>query len=136
MAPAFLVNLRAKLDEKKMRIINFVSYGLIVFTILMRILTAEDVEGRYDHVPSGFFWMQIVWTLIVVAFLVMGEIQKPLNMIAKFPMIISRKGKGVILIATALPLIANNIWAFILCSIIILVGAFNIFIGWGDKIIM
>ena len=61
-----------------------------------------------------------------------GEFRAPLVVLQNFPLLISRTGKGFIIILVTIPLIGPNFYIVVLCILISLIGALSVWLGWSN----
>jgi hypothetical protein len=73
--------------------------------------------------------MTFIWTFIIAAGLVMGEIKMPAPVFEYFPLLLSRCTRGYIMIFLTFPNTAGEGFTIFLCVIICLAGIFNIWFG-------
>jgi hypothetical protein len=73
--------------------------------------------------------MFFIWTLIIDAALLIGEIRTPAKVIEYFPLLLSRSGRGFLMIFLAFPNVAGEFCTIFLCILICLAGFANIWLG-------
>ena len=61
-----------------------------------------------------------------------GELFCPPILIANYPLLASRMGRGAIIILIGLPLLSWNFWIILLILISTLIGALNVWAGKND----
>ena len=117
----------------RLRITNFIAYGLLILGIVLRFILSESDQEGVGDTPTFLFICQLVLTTIFVLLLICGEIHKPAAILYCFPLLMSKVGRGSIIIMISLPVtnfldVVTAIIA-ILCAI---VGALNIVVGFND----
>ena len=117
----------------RLRICNFVTYGLILLGIIIRFFVSDEKDDGIGDTPSFLFVSQAILTFLFVALLIAGELHKPAAIMMCFPLLMSRTGRGVIIVMLSLPL-TNFLEAYtaILMIITTTVGVINISLGCKD----
>ena len=73
-------------------------------------------------------------TIIMLLLLVMGELHKPTAFLICFPLVMSRTGRGAIILMVSLPLTNfSDIWTVFLAIICSCIGVINIMMGFNDS---
>ena len=78
------------------------------------------------------FFIQTILTVMHALFIISGEILAPMALIAQYPLLMSRVGRGSIMILLGLPLFAPDFFIWLCVVPILLIGILNVWIGWGD----
>ena len=117
----------------RLRITNFVACGLIILGVILRAIVAADEDEGVGGTPVFLYIVQLVLSLIFVGMLICGELHKPAAILMCFPLLMSRAGRGVIIMVLALPV--TNFYDFSTALIAIVctaIGVVNISIGFRD----
>merc|ERR1712194_624575 len=120
-----------KLTEKTLGCINTVACSGIIFTNLLRWFVKSDTKEGIDGIPIMLFFVQTVLTIMFAVFVICGEFRKPLMLVQNFPLLVSRLGKGALIILVTIPLIGPNFLVVLLCILICLIGALSVWLGWS-----
>ena len=125
--------LKAKAEDKltgtKLATLNTVACVGIIFTNILRYFVKADNKEGIDGIPLMLFFVQTVLTIMFAVFVICGEIRKPLSLVQNFPLLVSRTGKGIIILLVTVPLISLNFFVILLCLIICLIGALSVWLG-------
>ena len=116
-----------------MRITNFVTYGLILLGVILRAIVASEEDEGVGGTPVFLYIVQLVLSIIFVGMLICGELHRPVAILMCFPLVMSRVGRGVIIIILALPV--TNFYDFSTALIMIIaavIGGINIYLGIND----
>ena len=117
----------------RMRITNFVTYGLIILGVILRAIVSDEADEGVGGTPVFLYIVQLLLSIVFVGMLICGELHKPVAILMCFPLVMSRVGRGVIIIILALPV--TNFYDFSTALIMIIttvIGAVNIYIGFND----
>mmetsp|Transcript_11947 Transcript_11947/g.15270 ORF Transcript_11947/g.15270 Transcript_11947/m.15270 type:complete len:164 (+) Transcript_11947:1-492(+) len=126
----FLIDL---LTPPRLRITNFIVYGLIVLGLILRAIVADEADYGVGRTPVYLYVVQLVLTLLFVGMLVCGELHRPAAILMCFPLLMSRVGRGAIIIILALPVTNWLDFSTVLIALIgAAVGGINIAIGFED----
>ena len=120
-----------KLTEKKLGALNTVACAGIIFTNILRYFVKSDKKEGIDGIPILLLFVQTVLTIMFAVFVICGELRKPLTLVQNFPLLVSRTGKGIIIILVTVPLIGLNFFVILLCLLICLIGALSVWLGWS-----
>ena len=120
-----------KLTEKTLGCINAVACSGIIFTNILRWFVRSDKKEGIDGIPIMLFFVQTVLTIMFAVFVICGEFRKPLMLVQSFPLLVSRLGKGVLIILVTIPLIGPNFLVVLLCILICLICALSVWLGWS-----
>ena len=63
---------------------------------------------------------------------IVGELHKVPAVLGKFPLLMSRSGRGVLLVMTGLVIWCLNVPVLVMINPAIFVGILNIWLGWGE----
>lgn len=95
-------------------------------------MTDEDDSG-IGNTPTFLFIVQFVMTFVMVGLCILGELHKPSSIMMCFPLLMSRTGRGAIILAVSGPITNFGDFFTALISIIgISVGILNISLGCND----
>ena len=101
--------------------------------VLIRFFVSESTDEGIGETPQFLFISQAILTFLFVGLLVCGELHKPAAIMMCFPLLMSRTGRGVIIVMFSLPL-TNFLEAYTALIMIICVtmGSINIALGCKD----
>ena len=119
------------LTPNRLKVINLITCGLIVFTNILRFFVKDDSDG-INGTPLMLFLVQTVLTITYGVFIVCGELFCPPILLANFPLLISRSGRGALIVLISLPLMCANGWIILLVVVTTLIGLLNVWLGWKD----
>ena len=117
----------------RLRITNFVTYGLIILGVILRAIVSEEEDPGVGGTPVFLYIVQLVLTLMFTGMLICGELHRPAAILMCFPLLMSRLGRGIIIIVLSLPV--TNFYDFSTALITIVataVGVMNCIIGFRD----
>ena len=82
------------------------------------------------------FIIQFILTVLLVLMLISGEIHKPAAVLVCFPLLMSRMGRGAIILMLGLP-ITNflEFWTAVIAIVVACVGILNMSLGWRDGVV-
>ena len=125
--------LREVLNPSLLKKINFVTYGLMCFGLILRFFTADSEYTGFNKTPTFLFICQFIITIVFILFLISGEIHKPAGLLLCFPLLMSRLGRGTIILMLSMP-ITNllNFWCALIAIFCSIVGIINMSVGWHD----
>ena len=119
--------------QPRLRVTNFVIYGLIALGIILRFILADEGENGVGRTPTFLFIVQLLLTFVFLGLLICGELHKPVSILMCFPLLMSRVGRGAIIIILALPVTNWLDFSTILIALVgAAVGTLNISVGWHD----
>ena len=117
----------------RLRVLNYVAYGLMAFGMILRFLVTAEEDSGIGRTPFLLFIVQFVVTYAFIAMLIMGEMHKPAAILLCFPLLMSRLGRGSIILMLSLPITnmleIGTTMIMIICACI---GIFNMILGWKD----
>lgn len=125
--------LKEFLTAPRLRVTNFISCGLIVLGIILRFVVSDEEDEGVGGTPTFLYIVQFLLTLLFVTMLICGELHKSPVILRNLPLLMSRSGRGVIMLFIALPV--TNFYDFITVLIALvaaLIGILNICIGYHD----
>ena len=126
------VSMRLFFSEKKMLVLNCVAVGFLILGSIVRFATTPEGKRGFEGTPAGQYVMMFLWNLWFCALIIMGEVKKPESILVKWPLLVSRTGKGWILIWLSFFFFSRH-WFPVLCCVIgIIIGGINIFVGFPD----
>ena len=104
--------------------------------LILRFFLSEEDDGGIGRTPMFLYIVQFFLTVVLVLMLISGEIHKPAGILMCFPLLMSRVGRGAIILMLSLPL-TNFLEAYtaILAIICACVGVLNMSLGWRDGVI-
>merc|ERR1719350_1991558 len=91
-------------SPQRLRILNFITYVLIFFGLILRFFVAESGDNGIGKTPMFLYIIQVVLTIFLMLLLICGEIHKPVAVLVCFPLLMSRVGRGSIILMVSLPL--------------------------------
>ena len=117
---------------QRLKVINFIAYGLIILGLILRFFNADDGKG-IGKTPAFLFITQVALSCIMVTLLILGELHKPVSIMVCFPLLMSRTGRGTIIVMIGAP-VTNflNFFTAVISIIAISVGILNISLGCND----
>ena len=122
------------LRDKRLRNLNFVAFGLVILGLILRPISSGDEDSGVGNTPTFLFALQFIITIIMLILLVMGELHKPTTFLICFPLVMSRTGRGAILLMISLPLTNfESILTVLLAIICSTIGVINIIMGFHDS---
>ena len=103
------------------------------FGLILRFFVNDDEASGFNNTPAFLFICQFILTIIFILFLISGEIHKPAGLLLCFPLLMSRLGRGTIILMLSMP-ITNflSFWTVLIALICSAVGILNMSIGWRD----
>ena len=119
------------LTPNRLKVINLITAGFIIFTNILRFFVKDDSEG-INGTPLMLFVVQTVLTVTYAVFIVCGELFCPPILLANFPLLISRTGRGALIILISLPLMCAHFAIILLVVLTTLIGVLNVWLGWKD----
>ena len=112
---------------------NFIIYGLIALGLILRFIVADEDDNGVGRTPTFLFIVQLILTFIFIGMLICGELHKPVALLMCFPLLMSRVGRGAIIIILSLPVTNFLDFSTVLIALIgAVVGGINISLGWHD----
>ena len=82
------------------------------------------------------FIIQFILTVLLVLMLISGEIHKPAAVLVCFPLLMSRMGRGAIILMIGLPLTNFlEFWTVVIAIVVACVGILNMSLGWRDGVV-
>ena len=105
---------------------------LIIFTNVLRYTVRDPAKEGFDGMPTMIFFIQTVLTMMHAVFIIFGEMMAPMGVIGQYPLLMSRVGRGSIMVLLGLPLLAANFFIWLCVVPILLIGVLNVWIGWND----
>ena len=114
------------------KVANVLAGALIIVTNILRFVVKPDDEKGIDGTPVMLFLIQTLLTIVHAVFVVCGELFCPPVIIANYPLLASRMGRGAIIILVALPLLSWNFFIIILVLLIVAIGVLNVLAGRND----
>merc|ERR1712013_67476 len=94
---------KVKLTPTSFKILNFAACGLIIFANVLRFFVSEKGDDGIDGTPLMLFFIQTILTIMHALFVICGELFCPPVLLANYPLLVSRMGRGAIIILIALP---------------------------------
>ena len=134
-AKAAAAKAKVKLTPPILKVINIITCLLIIFTNLLRYFVRKDNKEGIDGCPIALFFVQTVLTIMHAVFIICGELWCPPILIANYPLLVSRVGRGALIVLVGVPLTGPNFFVVVLVFLIALVGLINIWIGWDDPVV-
>ena len=95
--------LKEFLTPPRLRVTNFIAYGLIILGLILRAVLADPADSGIGRTPTFLFVVQLILSLLFVALLICGELHRPVAILMCFPLLMSRVGRGAITLCLALP---------------------------------
>ena len=128
---------RDKLEElfrdKRLRNLNFFAYGLIFIGLILRFLVTDAEDSGIGDTPYFLFIVQFIITIIFVMLLLFGEMHRPAPILICFPLLMSRSGRGALIMMLGIPITNfTDIWTVIIAAIVTTIGVINFIIGFRD----
>ena len=121
------------LTPPRLRVTNFVVYGLLILGLILRAIVADEDDDGIGRTPTFLYIVQLVLTILFVGMLICGELHKVPAILMCFPLLMSRAGRGAIILILSLPVTNFLDFSTVLIAIIgATVGVFNISIGSHD----
>ena len=114
------------------KVLNISAAALIIFTNILRFVVKPDDKEGIDGTPVMLFIVQTILTVLHAIFIICGELFWPLVILANYPLLVSRMGRGIIIVLVAVPLLSWNFFIIVLVLLIILIGLLNVFAGKND----
>ena len=136
MCPTGIEDFFNPIQNKRLKILNFFTYGLIGFGLILRFFVSDSGDNGIGRTPMFLFIIQFVLTILLILMLICGEIHKPIAVLVCFPLLMSRVGRGAIIFMVSLP-ITNflDFWTVIIAIICGCVGILNMSLGWRDGVV-
>ena len=83
--------------------------------------------------PTFLYIVQFIFSYVFLMLLVMGEMHKPVPILLCFPLLMSRVGRGIIILMVSLPITNfNEAVCAIIAIICSLIGILNMMLGCRD----
>jgi len=93
----------------------------------------DEEDSGIGNTPAFLFIVQFVMSYVLVGLCILGELHKPSSIMMCFPLLMSRTGRGAIILCVAGPVTNFGDFFTSLISIIgISVGILNISLGCND----
>ena len=136
MCPTGIEDFFNPIQNKRLKILNFFTYGLIGFGLILRFFVSDSGDNGIGRTPMFLFIIQFVLTILLILMLICGEIHKPIAVLVCFPLLMSRVGRGAIILMVSLP-ITNflDFWTVLIAIFCALVGILNMSLGWKDGVV-
>lgn len=125
--------LKEFLTAPRLRITNFIIYGLICLGLILRFIIADEGDSGVGRTPTFLFIVQLILSFAFIGMCICGELHRPVAILMCFPLLMSRVGRGAIIIILALPVTNWLDFSTILIALVgATVGGINISLGWHD----
>ena len=123
----------SKCNSTILAVFNFISFILIIACAVLRVFWKDEEKEGFSGVNPFLYFIQVGTTVLLTVFLALGELQKSELVLGAFPLLMSRAGRGVIMMMVALPLTQWSDGAIASAVIFVtLVALFNIMVGQGE----
>ena len=118
---------------RTLRIANYVCYALMALGLILRFITSAPEDAGIGGTPAFLYIVQFLITAIFIMFLLFGEFHKPTSILLCFPLLMSRVGRGTIIMMLSMPLTNFlDAWTSMIAIICAFIGFVNIYLGWKD----
>lgn len=104
--------------------------------LILRFFVSDASDSGIGRTPTFLFILQFVLSILLILMLISGELHKPTAILMCFPLLMSRVGRGAIILMIALP-ITNFLeaWTVIIMLACAFVGILNMSLGWRDGVV-
>ena len=118
---------------QRLRVLNFLTYGLMATGLILRFILNSSSEDGIGMTPTFLYIVQFVFSYIFIMLLIMGEMHKPVAILLCFPLLMSRVGRGTIILMVSLPITNfNEAVCAIIAMICSCIGVINMMLGCRD----
>ena len=118
---------------QRLRVLNYLTYGLMATGLILRFILNSSSEDGVGMTPTFLYIVQFIFSYVFLMLLVMGEMHKPVPILLCFPLLMSRVGRGIIILMVSLPITNfNEAVCAIIAMICSLIGILNMMLGCRD----